>query len=117
MKDYPGIQIPQGAVIRAARGQSSGEYERGRNYLQGLADKSGGRLFEADSTTNLDTAFAGIAEELRRQYYIGYYPDKPGEPGEHRSIKIQIVAKPNVVVRAKRDYVFKRNRATEQSSF
>ena len=97
--------------------QSANEYEKGRTYLQGLADKSGGRLFEADTTTNLDTAFGGIAEELRRQYYIGYYPDKPGAPGEHRSIKIQIVAHPNVVVRAKRDYVFKRNREVEQSSF
>jgi VWFA-related protein len=113
MKDNPGVPIPQGMLIRAGRGQSAAEYERGRLYLDGLAEKSGGRIFEADTTQNLDTAFAGIAEELRRQYYVGYYPDKPGEPGEHRSIKIQILAHPNVVVRAKRDYVFKRNRSSE----
>ena len=116
MKDNPGIPIPQGMLVRAGRGQSSAEYERGRLYLEGLAEKTGGRIFEADATQNLDTAFAGIAEELRRQYYIGYYPEKPGEPGEHRSIKIQILAHPNVVVRAKRDYVFKRSRETETTS-
>jgi len=116
MKDYPGVPIPQGAIIRAGRGQSAAEYERGRVYLEGLADKTGGRIFEADSTTNLDTAFAGIAEELRRQYSIGYYPEKPGEPGEHRSIKIQVLQHPNVVVRAKREYVFKRNRGADQET-
>ena len=51
----------------------------------------------------MDTAFAGIAEELRRQYSIGYYPEKPGAPGEHRSIKIQVLQHPNVVVHAKRN--------------
>ena len=44
-----------------------------------LAQETGGREFEADSLTNLSTAFAGIAEELRRQYSIGYYPDKVGQ--------------------------------------
>jgi VWFA-related protein len=114
MKNYPGVQVPQGMVIRG-RGQSAAEYEKGRQYLTGLADKTGGRIFEADSITNLDTSFAGIAEELRRQYSVGYYPEKPGEPGEHRSIKIQVLAKPGVVIRAKRDYVFKRDHTTAPS--
>jgi Ca-activated chloride channel homolog len=113
LKDYPGVQIPQGAIIRAGRGQSAAEYERGRMYLSGLADKTRGRNFEADSTTNMDTAFAGIAEELRRQYSIGYYPEKPGAPGEHRSIKIQVLQHPNIVVRAKHEYVFRRNRPSD----
>lgn len=110
LRDIPGVQIPQGVITRAGRGQSSAEYERGRIYLETLAQNSGGRIFEADTITNLDTAFAGIAEELRRQYSIGYYPEKTGEPGERRSIKLQVLAHPNVVVRAKRNYVVKRNR-------
>ena len=113
LKEYPGVQIPKGAIFRAGRGQSASEYERGRQYLTGLADKTGGRIFEADSTNNMDTAFAGIAEELRRQYSIGYYPEKPGAPGERRSIKIQVPTKANVVVRAKREYVFRRERASD----
>lgn len=111
MRDTGGAMIPQGMIVQTGRGQSKAEYDRGAKYLQTLADNSGGRLFEADTTTNLDTAFAGIAEELRRQYSIGYYPDKSGEPGERRSIKIEIVAHPNVVVRAKRYYVVQRNRS------
>ncbi|MDM7921530.1 MAG: VWA domain-containing protein, partial [Pyrinomonadaceae bacterium] len=63
-------------------GSSAGEYARGKQYLETLARNSGGRNFEADTTYNLDAAFSGIAEELRRQYSLGYYPQNPGTPGE-----------------------------------
>ena len=85
-------------------GNSPEEYETGKKYLNALALETGGREFEADSLTNLSTAFAGIAEELRRQYSIGYYPDKVGQAGERRSISIR-VNRPNVVVRAKNTYI------------
>jgi Ca-activated chloride channel homolog len=85
-------------------GNSPEEYETGKKYLNALAQETGGREFEADSLTNLSTAFSGIAEELRRQYSIGYYPDKVGQAGERRSISIR-VNRPNVVVRAKNTYI------------
>ncbi len=85
-------------------GGSSQEYETGRQYLEELAVKSGGRKFEADSTVSLDTAFAGIAEELRRQYSVGYYPDAVGQKGERRQIKVRVM-RPGLVVRAKSSYV------------
>ena len=44
------------------------------------------------------------AEELRRQYSIGYYPEINGERGERRQIRVR-VARPNVVVRAKSSYI------------
>jgi VWFA-related protein len=91
-------------------GGTAAQYERGRSYLDALAMNSGGRMYEADTIKNLDSAFAGIAEELRRQYSIGYYPDDTGKPGERRQIKIQ-VARPGVVVRAKNSYVIRQNRA------
>jgi len=89
---YPGI------------GSSSEEYETGRRYLQSLAQNSGGRSFEAPTMYNLDAAFSGIAEELRRQYSIGYYPENVGQTGERRRISVR-VARPNLVVRAKSSYI------------
>lgn len=100
----PGMTLPQGVVVRAGRGQSPAEYERGRRYLEALATNTGGRMFEADSIPNLEAAFAGIAEELRRQYTIGYYPENTGKPGERRRIKIDVTL-PKVVVRAKTSYL------------
>jgi len=86
-------------------GSSRQEYETGKRYLETLAQNSGGREFEATSLQNLDAAFSGIAEELRRQYSIGYYPEKVGQPGERRQIRVRVM-KPNLVVRAKSSYIF-----------
>jgi VWFA-related protein len=85
-------------------GSSRQEYEEGRRYLEALAQNSGGRSFEAPTISNLDAAFSGIAEELRRQYSIGYYPESAGTAGERRSIRVR-VARPNLVVRAKSSYI------------
>jgi len=95
----------------APGGGSRAEYERGRQYLLTLAQKTGGREFEADSIYNLQAAFAGIAEELRRQYTLGYYPANVGTIGERRQIKIR-VNRPNVVVRAKTSYIVGDSRRT-----
>lgn len=85
-------------------GTSSGDYARGKQYLETLAQNSGGRAFEAQTMYNLDAAFSGIAEELRRQYSLGYYPEVVGTAGERRQIRIRVM-RPDVVVRAKTSYI------------
>jgi len=87
-----------------SRGQTPAEYEKGKRYMQMLSQSSGGRSFDALSMYNLDAAFAGIAEELRRQYSLGYYPEVVGKIGERKQIKIRVM-RPGVVVRAKNSYI------------
>ena len=102
-----GGNLPPGVYGGGRRGRAGNtpeEYLTGKKYLETLAQDTGGREFEADTLGNLDTAFSGIAEELRRQYSIGYYPEKVGQVGERRSIAIK-VNRPNVVVRAKNTYI------------
>jgi VWFA-related protein len=89
-------------------GASSAEYARGRKYLEMLAQNSGGREFEAQTMSNLDASFAGIAEELRRQYSLGYYPENVGKIGDRKQIKIRVLRQ-NVVVRAKNSYIVGQN--------
>lgn len=101
----PNIQMPAGVAIRM-RGSSQAEYARGKSYLEELANNSGGRMFEADTLTNLESSFSGVAEELRRRYSVGYYANTDRVPGERKSIKIQ-VARPGSVVRSKTNYVVK----------
>lgn len=105
LPNMPNIQFPAGIAIRM-RGSSEAEYARGKTYLEALAANSGGRIFEADSLTNLESSFAGVAEELRRRYSVGYYANTDRVPGERKSIKIQ-VARPGSVVRSKTSYVVK----------
>lgn len=105
-----GITIAPGIFAGTGRGQSPAEYARGRTYLDALAQNTGGRMFEAETISNLSTAFSGVAEELRQQYSIGYYPEETGQPGERRRVKIKVI-KPNVVVRAKTGYVVRHTRS------
>ena len=107
-------QLPQAArdllarsVARnVGRGQSEAEYQRGKAYLESLAMTSGGRAFEADNIQNMEAAFTGVAEELRRQYYVGYYSNNEGQPGDRKHIKVQVL-RPKVVVRSKTTYIVK----------
>lgn len=89
---------------RGGSGTSREEYERGDAYLHDLARVSGARLYNAEQQ-NLDYAFRSVAEELRRQYSLGYYPKNVPHPGERRNIKVR-VNRPELVVRTRDSYVF-----------
>lgn len=106
--------IARNVSRNVGRGQSYEEYSRGKSYLEALASTSGGRAFEADSIQNMETSFAGVAEELRRQYSLGYYSNKEGQPGDRKHIKIT-VARPGSIVRSKTTYIVreKENKPTE----
>ena len=99
------VQIGGGGRGGSA-GSSRAEYETGRRYLEELARNSGGRNFEANN--DLSVAFTGIAEELRRQYSIGYYPETAGQKGERKQIRVR-VKRPSLVVRAKNSYIVGEN--------
>jgi Ca-activated chloride channel family protein len=85
-------------------GNSRDEYERGERYLDDLARVTGARLYNADNE-NLSVAFQQVAEELRRQYSLGYYPKQAPQPGERRSIRVR-VDRPELAVRTRDSYVF-----------
>src|SRR5215213_9574694 len=75
-----------GGGYPSRRGTARGDYEIGNEYLLELANSTGGREYHADSLQNMSYAFANVAEELRRQYSIGYYPKRPPQPGQRRQI-------------------------------
>ena len=88
----------------AATPSPFGDYRMGDKYLHLLADKTGGRLYEANNRSQLATAFSKIAEELSCQYSLAYYPQAALQSGERRLIKVR-VAQPDVAVRARESYV------------
>jgi len=85
------------------RGSRHEDYVRAAQYLRDLADRSGARLYRADTTGNLKKAFAQIAEELRHQYSLSYYPTNTTRDGSYRRIRVR-VEQPNLVVRAREGY-------------
>ena len=63
------------------------------------------RVYSGDSVLGLSQAFAWVAEELRRQYSLGYYPSPQGREGLRRQIKVR-VNQPNLVVAARDSYIY-----------
>ena len=86
-------------------GSSRREYEIANRYLHELAEKTGGRSYQGDSSQSLASAFAGIADELRRQYTLGYYPKSQAQAGQRRQVRVR-VNQPNLAVRTRDSYIF-----------
>ena len=85
-------------------GTTKADYKLADRYLHQLAEKTSGRLYKANDPTQLADAFSKIAEELRYQYSLGYYPQSALQTGERRLIKVR-VDQPNLAVRARDSYV------------
>ncbi|MFN2598153.1 MAG: VWA domain-containing protein [Pyrinomonadaceae bacterium] len=104
---YPGGYPGGGGGVNCT-GCTPEEYERGDRYLGDLANVSGARRYRADDNRDLSSTFALVAEELRRQYSLGYYPKLAPHAGERRHIKVR-VTRPELAVQARDTYVFGQN--------
>ena len=58
--------------------------------LMQLADASGGKAFFPTTVKQCEQACIAIAEELRQQYAIGYYPHPKLQDGSWRAIQVQL---------------------------
>lgn len=98
----PQGQWPQGRVPLPGNG-GRGDAQQGRKYMEDLANRSGGRFYQTGTYANLSSAFAQIAEELRHQYAISYYPTNSNRDGSYRQVKVR-VNDTSLVVRAREGY-------------
>jgi VWFA-related protein len=72
------------------------------DFLTELAQVSAGRFYTSSADDLRDT-FGSIADELRHQYQLGFYPDAEKLDGKPHSIKVT-VSRSGAVVRARRSY-------------
>jgi Ca-activated chloride channel family protein len=80
------------------------ERERqGSLYLRELARKSGGQFYFAGGREGMAKSLRSIAEELRAQYSLGYYPPATEKRGKRLKIKVR-VNRPDAAVRARDSY-------------
>jgi len=73
------------------------------NALRLLTDDSGGRTEIVVSARDLDPATAGIANELSRQYFLGYSTSAPKD-GKWHDIEVR-VKKGNYTIRARKGFI------------
>jgi Ca-activated chloride channel homolog len=115
-----GVRLPGGVILgvpppggggTGGPGSSPVDYKRANEYLHEIALESGGQYYRGDTIVGLSAAFSQLAEELRRQYSIGYYPPK-GQAGQRRDIKVR-VNQPGLVVKARDNYIYSKSSAKE----
>jgi hypothetical protein len=78
-------------------------YGEADSYLQTITARTGGRVYMADNFDDTRAAFTAIAEELRNQYLIGYYPTNVKRDGKYHKIKLELARK-GVDVRSRPGY-------------
>ena len=80
-------------------------YNLARREMNDLARVSGGRSVEAATLADARAAFARVAEDIGKQYSLGYYPTNKARDGKYRSIKLEVRGlKDKTVVRARDGY-------------
>ena len=83
-------------------GPPAGRLQKPDEGLAKLAAESGGGYFELESTDDLGATFARVADELHRQYAMGFSP----EVLDGKTHKLEVrVKRPGMTARARRSYV------------
>lgn len=72
--------------------------------LEVLAEETAGRFYEKDAT-KLKEAFEGIAEELKKQYLLGFYPQNAGKEIVAGHIRVA-VDRDNLNIKVKKKLAF-----------
>lgn len=99
----PGFPRPQ----PRGRGQARGDEPLNVAALRALTDDSGGRTEVVRSARDLDPATASIANELSRQYALGYASSAPRD-GKWHDIVVRVKGDAQYHVRHRRGFVASR---------
>jgi hypothetical protein len=104
------MPIPQPQYPPTGGGNGGGVFNRGGagdhvnvTALREMTDDSGGRTEIVRDPRDLDPAVLSIADELSKQYYIGY-PSPGIKDGRWHTIRVE-VRDPSLKVRARKGYV------------
>jgi VWFA-related protein len=88
--------------FRGGFGGGSGLFQRPDPGLATLAAETGGGYFELTRAQDLANTFAQVADELHRQYAIGFEPSKLDDKTHKLEVKVK---QPGAKARARKSYV------------
>lgn len=89
---FPGQQRP-----------NSTDALRARSFLHGLAETTGGQVFQPTASRELAAIYQTILDELGSQYVLGYSSDNTKRDGRFRRITVEL-EQPELRVRHRRGY-------------
>lgn len=102
-KAPPPQPAPKASSPAPSRGSSNSD-RLNADALRAITDDSGGRTEIIVSPKDLDPATSGIADELSRQYFIGYSSSAPKD-GRWHQIEVRLNKPGNLTVRARKGFI------------
>jgi VWFA-related protein len=102
---YPGGGggYPGGSGRRPGGGGQREPEVDGKKIMEKIAERTGGRFFEAKKKDNLDEIYGQIAQELRGQYLLTYTPDVVDKEGGFHKIVLK-ASKDDLTVATREGY-------------
>jgi VWFA-related protein len=82
---------------------NAGLYQLSRRELRTIGERTGGRVYPVKTLSDLTGVYKQVADDLRSQYSIGYYPSNKTLDGRWRAIRVETHAK-GATVRARSGY-------------
>jgi len=69
---------------------SRDEMRQGKKALLALTEASGGEAFFPKTVDDVDSICTRIAQDIRSQYMVGYYPSDDSRNGAFRTVKVEL---------------------------
>ncbi|MGA9768825.1 MAG: VWA domain-containing protein [Blastocatellia bacterium] len=82
---------------------NAGLYKMARRELREMSERTGGRDYPVRTLADLAEVYKQIADDLRSQYSISYYPNNTAHDGRWRAIKVE-ARSAGATVRARSGY-------------
>lgn len=109
IKGAPGFDLGTDPLSGDSRSSARNHTTVDMKVLNQFGEASGGRAWEISEAAfgrNMDAVLDTIAGELRSQYSIGYYPNRPKKDGKWHSVRIRM-KNPDYVARGRKEYLDK----------
>lgn len=102
--DAPERAVPRHAISPVMRREmNAGLYELARRQMREMSERTGGRVYPVFTLMDLVGVYKQVADDLRSQYQIGYYPTNDKRDGRWREIRVEVRFK-GASVRARSGY-------------
>ena len=109
IKGAPGFDMGTDPLSGDSRSSPPNHTTVDMKVLNRFGDASGGKAWEISEAAfgkNMDAVLDTIAAELRGQYSIGYYPNRPSKDGKWHSVQIRMKNR-DYRARARKEYLDK----------
>jgi Ca-activated chloride channel family protein len=106
IKGAPGFDMGTDPLSGSSGSSTPNSTTVDMKVLNRFAEASGGRAWEISEAAfgkNMDAVLDTIAAELRSQYSLGYYPNRPMKDGKWHSVRVRM-KNPDYMARARKEY-------------